>query len=240
MADIDFCNIGSPLSRKIMFWGDSQVQQLYPLIKGIYDAGGLEDHGAVFAVAAGCPPIEHMNRPGFHCDSFTQLAMTRAEEEDVDTVFIGFSTWWFGEELLCPSVEGNCVGNISGEEARQRFFQELSEHIKRLKIRGKRVIVSLPFPIYNKSIPDLEVRNAVFGRFGLSGVATEGSPPSARDQVESVSISTGGDIFDPRRSLCPNQNCITELGGVSIYKDGTHIAASQIGILEGDMERVLR
>ena len=48
------------------------------------------------------------------------------------------------------------------------------------------------------------------------------------------------DIFDPRKSLCPNQNCITALGGVSIYRDASHIAASQIGILEGDMEQVLR
>jgi hypothetical protein len=165
MADIDFCTIGSPSSKKIMFWGDSQVQQLYPLIKGIYDGGGLGDHGALFVVATGCPPTEHMNIPGFHCDSFAQFAMMRAEEKDVDTVFMGFATFWFSGKGICPSVEGNCVGNISQEEARQRFFQELSEHIHKLKMHGKRVIVSLPFPYYDKSIPDLDVRNAVFGRF---------------------------------------------------------------------------
>jgi hypothetical protein len=50
----------------------------------------------------------------------------------------------------------------------------------------------------------------------------------------------GANIFDPRKSLCPNQNCITEVDGVSIYRDGSHLAASQIGILEGDMEQMLR
>jgi hypothetical protein len=92
MADINFCNIGAQSSKKIMFWGDSHVQQLYPLVQEIYDGGGLRDHGVVFAIAAGCSPTEHMNRPtrGFHCDSFSHFAMIRAEEEDVDTVFIGF------------------------------------------------------------------------------------------------------------------------------------------------------
>ena len=241
MADIQFCNLGSPSSKKSMFWGDSHVQQLYPLIKGIYDDSGFRDHGVLFAVSTGCPPTEHLNRSGFHCDSFARLAMARAEEEDVDTVFMGFTTAWSIEtEWPCPSVEGRCVGNISREEMIQRFFQELSQHIRRLKIRGKRVIVSLPFPFFDKSIPDLEVRNAVFGRFGLAGVVTELTLPTVRDQVASVAESSGADIFDPRKSLCPDQNCITELGGVSIYKDNSHIAASQIGILEGNMEQVLR
>ena len=193
---------------------DSHVQQLYPLIKGIYDHGALGDRGAVFAVAVGCPPTEHMNYPGRHCDSFTQLAMMRAEEVDVDTVFIGFARWWFDRVMLCPSVEGRCVGNISQEEVRRRFFQELSERIFKLKTRGKRVIVSLPFPLYDKSIPDLEAHNAVFGRLGFTRAAMELTAPSVLDQVASVAKSIGADIFDPRRSLCPHQSCITELGGV--------------------------
>jgi peptidoglycan/LPS O-acetylase OafA/YrhL len=238
--DIQFCNIGSTLPKKIMFWGDSHVQQLYPLVRKIYDTGGLGQDGVVFAIAAGCPPTEHMNGDGFHCDSFTRFAMMRAEEEDIDTVFLGFTTWWSTHEWLCPSVEGRCVGKISTLETRQRFLEELSRHIQMLRARGKRVIVSLPFPFFDKSIPDLEIRNAVFRRFGLAGVATEGTLPSFRDQLASVAERMGADTFDPRKSLCPDQKCITSVDGVSIYKDESHIAASQIGILEGNMERVLR
>ena len=93
VADLTFCNIGAKSSKTIMFWGDSHVQQLYPLIQRIYDSGGLRDHGALFTVAPGCPPTEHMNRPepGFHCDSFSHFAMMRSEEQDIDTVFIGFA-----------------------------------------------------------------------------------------------------------------------------------------------------
>jgi hypothetical protein len=168
--------------------------------------------------------------------------MLRAEEEDVDTVFIGFSTFWTikEEEGLCPSVDDTCVGKISNEETQRRFFRELSERIHELKNRGKRVIVSLPFPLYDKSIPDLQVRNAVLGRFGLAGVATEISLPGVRDRVASVAERLGAEVFDPRKSLCPNRNCITEEDGVSIYKDNNHIAASKIGILEGDLKQILR
>lgn len=104
---------------------------------------------------------------------------------------------------------------------------------------GKRVIVSLPFPIYDKSIPDLEVRNAVFGWIGLAGQATDLTLPSVRGRVASIAKHTGAEIFDPRQSLCPDQGCITALGGVSIYKDDNHLAASQVGLLEKDMERTL-
>ena len=172
-ADIAFCTIGPVSSRKIMFWGDSQVQQLYPLIKKFHDEGEMRDHGAVFAIANGCPPSERLNsiEQGFHCDSMATLSMTRAEADDVDTVFIGFNTWWASHEYLCPSQDGRCVGSISPEEACHRVLLELSEHIRELKRRGKRVIVSLPFPMYDKSIPNLEIRNAVFGRLGLAGTA---------------------------------------------------------------------
>ena len=78
-----------------MFWGDSHVEQLIPAVKSIYAKGGLNGQGVRFAIANGCLPSEHLNSiGGYHCDSFTKFAMTRAEERDIDTVFIGFNTWW--------------------------------------------------------------------------------------------------------------------------------------------------
>jgi hypothetical protein len=166
--------------------------------------------------------------------------MIRAEEADIDTVFIGFNTWWSVHEDVCPSVDGRCVGEIPPKEACRRFLQELTEHIYRLKMKGKRVIISLPFPMFDKSIPDLEIRNAVFGRFGLTGVARDITLPGFRGQVASVAKSAGADIFDPLASLCVKQNCVTQVSGVSIYKDDNHIAASQIGILEDGLKQVLQ
>jgi len=240
MADMTFCNVGEPSSKKILFWGDSHIQQLFPLVQKMYAEGGLADRGAIFATAAGCSPTEHMNRvtPGFHCDSFAHYAMLRAEENDIDTVFIGFAAPRMVD--LCPSDDGQCVGRVSDQEARVRVLQEISDHIQTLRALGKRVIVSLPFPLYNKSIPDLEVRNAVLQRFGSVERATEVSLPSARDALATLAANLGAEVFDPRTSLCSERGCVTELNGVSIYKDHSHIAASQIGILQENMEVTLR
>lgn len=242
MSDIDFCNFGIDRPKKIMFLGDSHVQQLYPLIKKLYEADELDDRGVVLAVENACVPAEHLNSigKGYHCDAFTHFALMRAEAPDIDTVFIAFNTWFTVHRFVCPSVDGSCVGKMSVEEARNRFLDELAEHIHELRKDGKHVIVSLPFPMYDKSIPDLEIRNAVFGGFGLKGVAKDITLPVMRDQLASVVQRAGADIFDPRESLCDKQNCIVQLNGVSIYKDDNHIAASQIGILGDDLKKALQ
>ena len=242
IADINFCNLGTDRPKKLMFLGDSHIQQLYPLITKLYNDDELENRGVVFAVENACLPAEHLNTigKGYHCDAFTHFALTRAEAPDIDTVFIGFNTWFAIHRAVCPSVDGTCVGKVSVEEARNRFLDELAAHIRELRMDGKHVIVSLPFPMYDKSIPDLEIRNAVFGGLGLKGVAKDITLPIMRDQLASIAQRAGADIFDPRESLCDGENCITQLNGVSIYKDDNHIAASQIGILGDDLKKVLQ
>jgi peptidoglycan/LPS O-acetylase OafA/YrhL len=241
IEDIKFCGLGSNSSKRIMFWGDSHVEQLYPAVKRIISAGDLKSEGALFALANGCLPAEHLNSVGgFHCDAFAHYAMMRAEASDIDTVFIGFNTWWSGhEDLVCASADGRCIQTLSPDETARRFSEELSDHIHTLRGLGKRVIVCLPFPMYDKSIPELEARNAVFGRFGLSGRATDVTSPAIRAEIRSIATSAGAEVFDPRATLCDGQSCITQLNGVSIYRDSQHIAASQVGILGKSLEQVL-
>lgn len=241
-ADINLCVLGPNASKKILFWGDSHVLQLYPLVKHLYDTGDLQGRGAIFAIANSCPPAEHINetREGFHCDAFSSLAMTRAKEQDIDTVFIGFFPWWFmnpGE--LCRSVDGRCLAGSSLEDPRTLVLPELSDEIRQLQSLGKRVIVCLPFPSYVTPVPTLEIRNAVVSRFGFARIATDGMLPDYREQFLDVFNAEKADIFDPRKSLCNQGSCVNQVDGISIYKDNNHIAASQIGILEDNFRQVL-
>ena len=235
ISDVDFCEIGNKSTKKIMFWGDSHIEQLYPLIQNMYDKKELHNKGVIFAIGAGCPLTEHMNnvKKRFHCDLFSRFAMMRAERDDIDTVFIAFSTWWaLGEGELCQVVDGHCHGKLSSDEEMRRFLDELAVHTHTLRMHGKHVIVALPFPLYDKSIPDLMIRNAVFSSFEGDVIPTETTLPGFRAKIALVAKKTGADIFDPRESLCNNQNCTYQLDGVSIYKDGSHIVSSQISILE--------
>ena len=237
-ADIQFGFLGDPSSKKVMLWGDSQAQQLYPLLRDMYNDGALHRDGVIFAFAAGCPPAEHLNRTdaGFHCDTFTHFALQRALRDDIDTVFIAF----LAGAQLCPSLDGKCIGRISGEEAGRRLLEEVADHVQVLKAHGKRVVVALPFPVFDKSIPDLAARNAQLQRLGLSLGVTEVSSRQVREELASIGQNLGAQIFDPRKSLCPDDTCITQLGAVSIYKDQAHLAASQIGILKDEMLRTLQ
>jgi hypothetical protein len=178
-----------------------------------------------------------MNRPepGYYCDSFSHFALIRAEQEDVDTVFIGFAP----PENLCPSVDDKCVGKISKQEMYKQFFDGLSGNIQTLKMHGKRVILSLPFPMFDKSPPDLLIRNATLGRFRMPGTPTDQVPTSLRDRLARLAEEAGAQTFDPTESLCRAGDCVTQRDGVSIYKDDNHLAASQVGILQDNMESTL-
>ena len=240
ITDINFCSLGPASAKKVMYLGDSQVQQLYPLLQKMYDAGELRDKGVVFAVNQGCPVAERINRVGFFCDSFTHFALERAREQDIDTVYIGFIVWPRLRGVgFCESANGKCIQTISGEQGRRIFFDELEQHIHDLRVLGKRVILSLPFPVYEESIPDLEIRDAVLGKFGLSRSATELTVAGARNQELSIARSTGAVVFDPRESLCRRGQCVTAIDGVSIYRDNVHITASGIETLHDEMKRVL-
>jgi hypothetical protein len=226
-----------------MFLGDSHVEQLYPAIKHLYNNGDLENRGVLLGIGNGCLPDEHLNTMGngFHCDSFSKFVMLRAQKDDIETVFFGFSTWSIQrEDVICVSSDGRCVTPLSGEQLRRRFLADFSDEIRKLHDSGKNVIVCLPFPMYDKRIPELEISNAVFGRFGLLETARETTSPMFREEVRAAAVSAGAEIFDPRLSLCQGENCLTQVDGVSIYKDSDHLSGSQVGILERNLREVLQ
>ena len=238
---IKSCNLGDKSQRKVLFFGDSHVEQLYPAIKDIFGSEGLRGRGVVTAIAPACLPDEHINRTeeGYRCDSFAKLAMLRAEEEDIDSVFLGVSTWW-KDGTFCLTVDEKCVKVLSRDEVRRQFLIDLSDEIHTLKNHGKNVIICLPFPFYRERIPELAMNNAIFGRVGFFETPIETSSVSVHDEIRAVAVSAGAEIFDPRETLCPKGRCTTNVEGVSIYKDNNHLAASQVKILENNLRTVLQ
>lgn len=241
ISDIKFCEFGSGRPRKIMFWGDSHVGQLYPMIRQMYQEGKFKNEGVLMAIADGCSPAQDLNTTGVHhCDSFSRLAMMRAMENDIETVFIGFNTnWSYHSQVRCKVVNGGCAELLSSAETERIFLDDLSDNIRQLRDSGKRVIICLPFPMYDKSIPELEMRKAAFGRLGLNWTPKDLTSPALTAQIRSIAVRYGADVFDPRRTLCPEHTCKVEVNGVSIYKDSNHLAASTVYILEGNLIQVL-
>jgi peptidoglycan/LPS O-acetylase OafA/YrhL len=242
IADINFCRFGDDAHKKFFFWGDSHVQQLYPLIQKFFANGDLHGHGALLAIENGCAPFRHLNTgsQSDHCDKFADLAMSRAEQQDIDRVFIAFNARWSIDNPLCLSQDWKCVRSLSVAETREWVLEELSTQIRELKRYGKRVVVSLPFPLYDKSIPEVEIRNALFSRYGMGDAPKDLTAPEIRAEMATVARAAGAEVFDPRASLCSQMGCTTEIDGVSIYKDNNHLAASQVFILEDNLRQVLQ
>jgi hypothetical protein len=245
VSDIGFCVLGKQLPHKVMFWGDSHIEQLYPALKQVFAEGALHDRGVTLAVENGCLPDEHVNNTGhgYHCDSFARFAMMRAKQEDIDTVFIGFSTWWVNryDKYFCTATDGKCQNLLlTSDDASNRFLADLSEEIRELRVQGKRVIVCLPFPSFDRRVPEVEINKAVFGRYGLSVDAREMSPPSLREQVISVAQNAGAEIFDPREVLCQGRQCLSAIDGVSIYKDDNHLTPSGARLLTASLQQSLQ
>jgi SGNH domain (fused to AT3 domains) len=100
---------------------------------------------------------------------------------------------------------------------------------------GKRVIVSLPFPIWDQNIPDLQIRNIL----GRTSTPTERTQENLHELLGAMAADTGAELFDPRLSLCADKQCIYQIDGVSIYRDGSHLASSQLGLLRNDLRAII-
>jgi hypothetical protein len=140
---------------------------------------------------------------------------------------------------MCLSADGQCLRKLPKSAAPGYLLDGLRSMIQELRGRGRRVIVTLPFPVFDRSVPDVEIHNALFGAaFGKIALA-EYPLDEMRNRLISLARDTGADIFDPRASLCDRLGCTYQIDGVSIYLGTDHIAASQAGILKANLIRTL-
>jgi peptidoglycan/LPS O-acetylase OafA/YrhL len=245
--DATFCEVGHA-PKNILVWGDSHAAQLYPLLNDLSAKGQLGGRGIVYAIAAGCPPAQSINfsqLPGFHCDVFTRYAMQRAAKDDVDTVFLVFSPWWtLLPGVTCLIANGVCTKTLTGPEAWAQFLRETGETIRTLRKNGRRVIVSLPFPIYDLLLPDYQIRFIdLYGHTRLEKLfpnPIELMPAERSEELRSVAAAAGAIVYDPRETLCPNGVCHFAVDGVSLYSDQSHLATSQLGVVQPGILKALQ
>ena len=245
VGDITLCPIQGEASRKVLFWGDSLVGGLQPLVERLHAEGALGGRGVLFTVAAGCTPGLRLNRnppAGYYCDAFTRLALQRAEAADVDTVFIGFSTWWDTvDDALCDTSAGGCRPLPRAQE-RELVLEDLATIAGQLRAKGKTVILSLPTPIYDLSIPQMQIDAAILGRgyerlrdVGLARTLKRNDYLELRARIAAIAAASGARVFDPLASLCTDASCTYERDGVSIYTDTIHVAVGEIGIYHDNL-----
>ena len=241
ISEVARCVLGADRPRKVLFWGDSHLSVLQDAIDELYAQGETGGRGVLFAIGPACTPTQRtvLIRPNTNCGKLAHYTLLRAEQSDVDAVFFVFSSWWaiYPTTPFCIVADGACQRSVtSTAEARSLVLAELAQTIAMLRSEGKTVIVSLPFPIYNRSIPDLEIHNAIFAdTLRPRRLDTD----SFREQLRQVALAQGAILFDPREALCPGKECLYQVGGVSIYRDDSHLGAGQTSILEPTLAAAL-
>ena len=209
---------GSP---KVLFVGDSNMQQYYPRIDKVLTENPNTTKGSIFITIAGCVPIPFIR--GFaqtKCDGLAERALSVAEHFDVDTVVI--ASGWVGYSVFSSTEK-------------DRAYESLATMIAKYKSMGKQVYVILPIPIgdgfdpyhlVSRSFLDFgfKVENRPVERAKVDAV----TKPIAWRLVQ-IAEATGAKAIDPISFLCGEGDCPTfSDDGLPIYMDSGHLRPAYV------------
>jgi peptidoglycan/LPS O-acetylase OafA/YrhL len=224
---ITLCSVGGSGASTVLFWGDSKIEQLFPLLRTLAKDGSLPGRKIIAVTSGGCLPVLGLNRvdAGFDCDAFNRRVMERALQPDIETVVLGSAVYAWSE--LCRT-KGGCTNFNSPEEFFGYFYQGLHDELKQLAGFGKRLIILLPFPSYPVSIPEYLNKKIMFGQKPTLRL-------SRREHLRRVAhfasvwqragTLVDATFIDPSEMLCPSNECIYRQGPVALYTDGGHFGA---------------
>jgi peptidoglycan/LPS O-acetylase OafA/YrhL len=245
-----FCPIGTPKDKKILFWGDSMIEQLYPALEHLSQPGQARQF--VMGTSGGCIPVRRVNRidPGFDCPGFNLAMFARASAADIDTVVLG-GAWTFAlgnasdpdyfNASPCAD-SGLCTSFPSPLAARDFVEKQLSSDIATLVGLGKKVVLILSFPQYQQPVPLALARSSMDGLptgLGLTLDQHRQRTAAATEILKRLAATHRLPLIDPATALCAEVNCAFEKEGVSLYKDGGHLASSGAELLAPSLSRAL-
>jgi peptidoglycan/LPS O-acetylase OafA/YrhL len=235
--------------RKVLFIGDSHIQQYWPRVTRVIDARGAAARAALFATYLGCPPLPGINslERGHNCAGFLDYALQQAYRADVDTVVFGafWEKYLLGEYSIANSVARICrVDDPARAPLRldspgtQIMFDEFETMVARLVASGRRVFIVLS----NPTSPMFDPVNMLPSALRLSphvpaSLALSGGPPVDAAAFESfvaplssrlraIAARTGASAIDPRASLCDAMLCpAAGADGMPLYIDSNHLRA---------------
>lgn len=234
------CELGSPAEKKVIFWGDSHIEQWYPALKAIVDNKQTNGKQVVIAGAGGCIPIRGLDRtrPGYGCDKINENVFSYALRNEVSTIVIG-SIWstYFRDDIftgnaapvICEAGSIGCRRFSSSEKAVAFSVKQLRQDVEQLLKANKKVYIVLPVPIYRYSIPIYLSRHYFSGaplNLDLSLTQHRNYSALAAKLVRDAVINNDAVILDPALIMCPVGECLIQENGISLYMDSNHLAAT--------------
>jgi peptidoglycan/LPS O-acetylase OafA/YrhL len=224
---ITFCPVGGAGRSAVLFWGDSEIEQLFPLLENLANDRLLSGKKIIAVTSAGCMPVLGLNRvdAGYDCDAFNRQVIDRALQSDINTVVFGSAVYAWS--ALCRTESG-CTNFNNAGEFFDYFDRSLHGELKKLASLGKKIIILLPFPSYPVSIPDYLNKKIMFGQEPTLRLTREEHLQSVAEFASvwrRAGAAVNATIIDPSEVLCPSNECVYRRGLVALYKDGGHLGA---------------
>ncbi len=248
----DFCTLGPASEKRVLFWGDSHAEQLYPALTTILDEHADHGHQVLMGVHDSCIPIRNLDglRGGYHCERWNQTVFERARKDDVQVVVLA-SIWapYFREVLYDPKTlptlcrpEPDACHRFADTSAALNFARsQLERDVRELRAHGKRVYLMLPVPIFDRNVSAYiasQARRHAPVELHLTRARHEELSGQITAVLRQVARATSASIIDPADVLCPQGTCIYEQHGIAIYRDNNHLAPAAARMLVPALRRV--
>lgn len=229
-------------SPKVLFVGDSNMEQYYPRIDKLLTEHPDSTKGVFFLTHATCAPIPNVKEVASshrsQCDSLVDRASSLAQDPDVDTVVI--AAHWYRIFLYDQARYNFEADGFKGDlrddpEARERAFQALEAMIGDYRRMGKQVYLILQIPTAEEFDPHHIVTRSL-RNLGFKVGHTYVDRAKAVAAIEQISLRlmkiadfTGTTPIDPVNYLCPEEDCPTLADdGLPVYMDGGHLRPSYV------------
>ena len=234
--------------RKVLFIGDSHVQQYWPRVTRVIDTNA-NARAALFATYLGCPPLPGINSVGRgrNCAGFFDYAMQQAYRPDVDTVVFGafWEKYLLGEYSIANSaahvyrVEDDAHAPLRLDSpGTQIMFEQFETIVARLVASGRRVFIVLSNPTspgfdpINMLPPELRLSAHVPASLALTATRRIDAAPfesfvaPLTTRLRAIAARTGARALDPRATLCDAMLCpASGEDGMPLYIDSNHLRA---------------
>jgi peptidoglycan/LPS O-acetylase OafA/YrhL len=228
--------IKSGTEQKVLFWGDSHIEQYAPRIVQLIDEHPDKTKTAVFATRPGCPPI-----PGVYEDhhrscsaAYRDAVIKYALSPEIDSVVIGFSARYLSEDEKPQPGEDHYYYLMDGEKIYfdeggiGHALQSLEEIITKISA-VKNVFLITDNPSGNSFDPKAFINGSRLAGYINNPRASRSQkydPKQAalQDLLTELAERTQAQVIDAAAHFCQDGTCATTLSdGTPIYKDDNHI-----------------
>jgi len=220
---------------KVLFLGDSYIQQLYPRIRHLAAQPDGLPGSVQFLTDGGCAPlpgVERRSAPA--CGELARQGYLLARSDEVKSVVIGGS--WLGVlgrgDYYRSGDPRRALLDLRDEATLDEVLGALETELAALGAAGKNVYLVLNPPGGAAADPGFAADLRLSGASRLPVKAVPLAEHRQRvgfinDRLRRVAAEAGVTSIDPANWVCDARRCVfTDQAGIPYFKDATHFRAS--------------